>query len=146
MKKMVSRRGFLGVLMGLAAAPVLARLPMIEMTSAIPVVESPLVLPHLTGHGYLMSLTTGCQGGEKAASYLRLLRHNQNQLMIFNIGSYFYYKAALGQEIMFTPEFPLIFDVSGNIDIKLVYRNESGEFRARNILANGTVTDVSMYP
>lgn len=159
---MMQRRGFLGALMGLAAAPVLARLlpaqaPQIQTAakSLIELLEQPqaIILPTLEcdGVGALLSLRA-IAGGEfqwqqKNPSGFRLMRSDGETLLQNAVadGMVLMQNFGAGNEPVFTKGSPLVLDVPITMDFDLTYMVD-GRVYWRKMVGGRVVADVPLQP
>lgn len=140
----MQRRGFLGALMGLAAAPAIARLePLIGNTSKA------VILPALTpsGVGFAYQLEFYNRGPHFAECGLwRMPRVGAPALMHTaglgsNCGWLWRAQPGAGMEIVFTPEYPVVAMLPRHFEGWMFYTVD-GERWVRQFLLNGGVIDL----
>ena len=150
---MATRRGFLGALLGMAAMPLLARIPMLETSGTELLLETPLNVDCVTRFaGMLLSLRVENESKVKTFSAERLegwsaIRALREDKLLMSMavppGGSTTWTPPPGAELIFTPENPITFDVSSLLLVKAVYRDAKGRTRFRSI-QNGLITDVPM--
>lgn len=133
----MQRRSFLGALLGLAAAPVLAKLEAVY----VPPKQPPIILPTLEGQAYLMRVqaqgtnhTNGILDIENAVTGFRIMRQDGALLMeqsLHAMGGMMIWEARPGSEIIYTPEHPLCFDMGKQLDLDIVLMHEGHIIRER---------------
>lgn len=134
----MNRRGFFGVLLGMAAAPVLSNL---RMVGAMELVEDPIILPRLDGLGAVYGFSAYGTADESTAAWARMLRANGAGIGTWNFNGF---GGALAVDlfpnpIIFTPDHPIVLDVSKDTATSLVYKLD-GVGAHRMIINQGRVT------
>ena len=123
---MTTRRGFLGALLSLAAAPVLKNIPLISGERALVLQPTAIVGMPLVGE-LTMIQVTGYAPTHRAGG-ARLLRagHTLLDFCINEInGSYGIWTASPGNEIALREDAPVVIDVSQFTDFTAYYRSGS---------------------
>ncbi len=150
----LSRRSFLGALMGLAAAPVLARLKPPELIlppAQLKLIKpEPVLLPTLVpvGVGNVLALRAfardapGVWPAMENVQACRLLRADGAVLMqrLVAVGMFLTIEFCAEQSIRFTVENPLVLDVPEDMCFDMTYCDERGVLWYRVI--DGRVTEV----
>jgi len=135
------RRGFLGALLGLTAAPVLARLPLLEVPPSIQVVETPLILPPLqptpsaNDINYITSIYAWGNAPVSTPGLIRVLRQNTPncilQLPINLCGGMLYWKPAPDAYIISLPDLEAVFDLSPGVEVTVVWQRGRHHYAQR---------------
>jgi len=142
----MNRRGFLGTLFGLAAAPVLSRLAFdVPSTAGLLSVAQPIILPTLSGTGEVLELSLSGMGQESAASFIRFLRGSGESIIHLSVNAMGgYCVQQFRTPVVFTPNHSLVVDAPANIDVRMTYRLTTGDVRCLRI-SNGVRTDLSHF-
>jgi hypothetical protein len=133
----IKRRSFLGALMGLAAAPVLARLEPIYL---IP--ENPIILPTLVDEGDIFFIAMNGLATQSKATFASILRQDGSPVLKYAVSAYggqVMWRPMHDLYIRFTKEHPLVFDVDDDIKFEMAYHH-GNEVRVRRIV-RGITTD-----
>jgi len=141
----MQRRGFLGMLMGMAAAPVLARVPLFEPRVGLVLLDAPtVILPTIHEWGMVVGVSIEGLGIVPGVAFGRLLRGDQSMLdlPVSAQGGYAHWQPPLGGEILFTPEHPLVLDASGVCSVSMSFLDNEGRPWVRRI-TDGKVVDIS---
>lgn len=142
------RRGFLGALLGFAAAPVLARLPQFVDDDRFEfLTQEPLILPPYLLTGRIVEIgLEGC-GQEPRIGGARLLRSNQT-LLAFHVneeGGLLYWRAPPDAAIIATERWPVTVDVSRACRARIFYTPLDGGCPRVLHWRDGWFADLSMW-
>ena len=136
---MLKRRSFLGMMLGLAATPVLAKLePLYEAPPADLIIGPPIM-----GLAQVHSICIAGLAKHTKLAEMRLMRSNGAVLLNYGLNAYggqVRHTFCPGQEIVFTPEHPLLFENSHDLDVRMLYSRE-GTYRMRRMIGNLLLED-----
>jgi hypothetical protein len=136
-----TRRGFLGALLGLAAAPVVAKLkfelpPQFEDV----LVQKPIILPWQKGAGWIDGIVINGRAEAPRASLIRLARAGIDDgssswpsllhLAINAAGGCLLWRPMPDDRIRYTPDFGIVLDVPADIQAQVYYYRD-GEMTPR---------------
>lgn len=146
----MQRRSFLGSLLGLAAAPALARLSPILTPSVALSDAPPLILPTIEGAGFAIEL------GVNAApvpGVVRLLRAAADkswrpQIMLqinTSPGHWALWRPSPGNEIAFSPSYPVVAVFPPGFSGTMTWQSLDGSCWLRTFEADGRVFDTPVW-
>jgi hypothetical protein len=134
---MITRRGFLGSLLGIAAAPVILRVPLVVAAPNLVVIKRPIILPTLFTSGRLVRIDAQGSGEESALGWARVVRYQGHPIWMGHVNVYggiMCQEFPHDQEVLFTEQFPLVVDVSPLVRVHLSYWDEQSEkYRVKTI-------------
>lgn len=153
----LDRRGFLGALLGLAAAPVLAKLSPILMPE-MPLAEAlaappPLIMPTIEGRGHVTDLNVAAGPECTTVRVLRTAvpphyhypRAEDLPYMLLQINThphhYAHWRAGFGNEIEFDPAHPITVVFPLGAHGNMIWLNDLGDTWVREFYADGTTRD-----
>jgi hypothetical protein len=140
------RRSFLGALLGLAAAPVLAKLAPLGLEAP----RDMKMLGHIDGMGFVVGIDLAWEeriGGDG----FRLYRPGMSEpVMQLPAGGYTEWgmtrwlaRIDYADAIAFVPDAPLVIDIPPGAEGRIVYWRD-GAYRARKIKKDGSTIDQSL--